>query len=164
MKTFRKGGIHPHENKLTANNPILELPVPEELVIPTSQNIGATSKPCVKAGDWVGRGEMIAEAGGFVGAPIHSPVNGIIKKIEKVRNPQGFWQEAIILTPDPQDPLKHNFPNRSQEDIDKLSSVEIIDLVGKAGIVGLGGAAFPTRVKLSVPSGKKIDTVLINGA
>lgn len=164
FKTFHKGGVHPPENKLTDDKPIRDLPLPSELVLPLSQCIGAPSKPVVKAGDKVVRHQMIAEAGGFVGAPIHSPVNGMIKKIEAVRNPQGLWQEAIIITPDPDHALEEKIETRNKQEIEKLTPKEIIEIVSKSGIVGLGGAAFPTHVKLSVPEGKYVDTILINGA
>lgn len=163
-KTFSKGGIHPPENKLTAGYPVRELPVPDELVLMMSQCIGAPSKPIVKAGDWVARGEMIAEAEGFMGAPVHSPVNGLVKKVEPVRTPQGIWQEAIIIVPDKENPLKMDLDPRSELEIENLLTDDIVKIVGEAGIVGLGGAAFPTRVKLSLPEGKFADTVLINGA
>ena len=164
MRTFRIGGIHPPENKLTADRPIERLPLPEELSIMMSQCIGAPSKPIVKAGEEVIAGQMIAEAGGFVGAPVHSPVNGKVKKIEAVRTPQGLWQQAVIITPDVDNPLSDNNFTLSDDIIENLTPAEIIGKVGDAGIVGLGGATFPTRVKLSVPQGKKVDTVLLNGA
>lgn len=164
IKTFQKGGIHPPENKLTSGKPVEPIAIAPELIIMLSQCIGAPSKPNVKTGDEVVRGQMIAEAGGFMGVPIHSPVNGKVKKVEVARNLQGMWQNAIIITPDSENPLEENFNGRSQEEIDSFSSTEIIRIISQAGIVGLGGATFPTHVKLTVPLGKKIDTVLINGA
>ena len=107
--TFHKGGIHPPENKLTANKPIEEIAVPDQLAITLSQCIGTPSKAIVKDGDEVTRGQLIAEAGGFVSCTLHSPVNGTVKKIESIRNPQGKWQDAIILIPDKEIPLKDNF-------------------------------------------------------
>ena len=97
MKTFRKGGIHPPEYKLTAGRPIVGVPVPSEIRIMLSQCIGAPSRPVVKAGDHVVAGQMIAEAGGFVGAPLHSPVCGTVKKLEPTRTPQGIWQDSIVI-------------------------------------------------------------------
>ena len=164
VKTFHKGGIHPPEEKLTADSPLRELQVPEELYLPLSQCIGAPSKAVVKAGAIVVRGQMIAEAGGFVSAPIHSPVNGTVKKIEGIRNPQGLWQEAIILVPDAENPLADDTTPRTKEEIEVLSPQDIIKLVNLNGIVGLGGATFPTHVKLSIPEGKYADYILINGA
>lgn len=164
IKTFRKGGIHPAENKITAGKPIQNLPLPDELIIMTSQCIGAPSVPVVKTGDIVKRGDKIADAGGFIGAPIHSPVNGTVKKIEPVRTPQGLWQTAIIIQPDADNPLKADYKPRPSEEVARLSAEEIINITGDFGIVGLGGATFPTKVKMTPPKGKSIDTVLINGA
>lgn len=163
MKTFHKGGVHPHAEKLTASVPVTTLPAPEEVILPLSQCIGAPSKPLVKPGDVVVAGQMVADAGGFVGAPIHSPVNGVVKKIEKVRNPQGLWQDAIIITVDNEKPQPEFVP-RSEEEIAALSPEDIVGIIGNAGIVGLGGATFPTRVKLTPPEGKTPDLIVINGA
>lgn len=164
MRTFRKGGIHPPENKLTAGKPIVEIPTPPELRIMLSQCIGAPAKPVVKPGDHVQRGQMIAEAGGFVSAPVHTPANGTIKKIEPTRTPQGIWQDSIVIAIDPEESEPFAPQARTPEEVEALSPDEIIAIVGDAGIVGLGGATFPTRVKLSVPKGKKATTVIINGA
>lgn len=164
MKTFRKGGVHPPEDKLTAGRSIIALPLPQELRIMLSQCIGAPSKPLVKAGEHVEAGQMIAEAGGFVGAPIHSPVNGKVVKIEPTRTPQGIWQDSIVITPDKENPCDMNVSPRNENEVKELSPEEIIKIVGDAGIVGLGGATFPTRVKLSVPEGKTTEIVIINGA
>lgn len=164
IKTFKKGGIHPPENKLTATMPICSLPVAPELCLYLSQCIGAPSKAVVKTGDKVSAGQLIAEAGGFVGAPIHSPVNGTVGKIELKRSAQGFWQEAISIVPDAEAPLENNFISRTEEEIKNLTPEDIRNIVGNSGIVGLGGATFPTKVKLTVPQGKKAEYILINGA
>lgn len=164
MKTFRKGGIHPPEDKITAGCPIVEMPVPSELRIMLSQCIGVPPKPVVKVGDSVTRGQIVAESSAFVSAPIHSPVNGKVSKIEPTRTPQGIWQDSIVIIPHDEKPTDASFTPRHQDEIDSLSPEDIIRIVGEAGIVGLGGAAFPTRVKLTIPKGKKADTVIINGA
>lgn len=167
LKTFRKGGIHPYDAKLTAGKEIVDI-VPSGLVrIPLSQSIGAPSKPLVKVGDHVSKGQLIAEAASFVSSNIHSSVNGTVKKIEPVRNLQGMWQEAIIIecdAPDAAEAPAEAPAKRSAEEIKTLSSQEIIDIVRGAGIVGLGGATFPTAVKLTPPKGKSFETVIINGA
>ncbi|MBD5356695.1 MAG: electron transport complex subunit RsxC [Bacteroides sp.] len=164
MKTFKKGGIHPPENKITAGKPIVAVPVPAELRIMLSQSIGKPAKPIVKVGDKVYEGQMIAEADGFVSSPVHSPVYGTIKKIEPTRTPQGIWQDSIVIhtesAPDDITPIKP----RTDDEVRRLTSQEIIDIVGDSGIVGLGGATFPTQVKLTIPRGKLADTVIINGA
>lgn len=163
MKTFRRGGVHPPELKITAGKPIEPMPVGKELRIMLSQSIGAPAKPIVKPGDHVDAFQKIAEAGGFVSAPVHSPVAGTVKKLEPTRNSQGIWQDSVVISVDEEQttPLPEN---RTPEEIDALTPKEIIDIVGDAGIVGMGGATFPTRVKLSVPEGKKAEYILINGA
>jgi len=165
MRTFKKGGIHPSANKLTSEIAITDAPVPDELNIVLSQCIGAPSRCVVKVGDFVRKGQKIADAGGFVGSPVHSPVNGVVKKIEKMRNPQGLWQDGVVISrsDDPCEPID-NVGLETLKEALKLTPKEIIDMVGEMGIVGLGGATFPTRVKLSVPDGKKARIVIINGA
>lgn len=163
MKTFRRGGIHPPELKTTAGCPIVEMPVSVELRIMLSQNIGSPSRPVVKPGEHVEAGQMIAEATGFVSVPIHSPVAGTIKKLEPTRTPQGIWQDSIVITPDPESSGVVPHP-RSDEEVTSLPPADIIKEVKDAGIAGLGGATFPTHVKLTIPQGKKADYVLINGA
>lgn len=165
MKTFRKGGIHPSADKLTSEVPITEFPLPMELNIVLSQCIGAPSRCIVKVGDKVRKGQKIADAGGFVGSPVHSPVNGLVKRVEKMRNPQGLWQDGVVITrtDESMDPIESDGIETLEEAL-KLTPKEIIDIIGEKGIVGLGGATFPTRVKLSVPDGKKARVVIINGA
>ena len=172
MKTFPKGGIHPKAMKLTADTPIRRLQTPPLLTIITSQCIGAPSKPIVKMGEEVAKGQMIAEAGGFVGAPLHSPVAGTVKKLDKVRDAQGLWRDAIIIEPTAETEAAEQMQSVEQisesvvEAVNEAASTpaDIIRMVGDAGVVGLGGATFPTRVKLSVPDGKHADMLIINGA
>lgn len=158
--------------KLTARHPIEATVAPREVRLLMSQHIGAPAKCVVKVGDEVEAGQMIAEAGGFVSAPVHTPIAGKVKKIELVRDAQGLWKEAVLieaLPPEegakaPMVDFDETRPLRSAEEIQKLSAQDIIKIVGDAGIVGLGGAAFPTRVKLSIPEGKKAEIFVINGA
>ena len=161
MKTFHKGGIHPNPDKLTADIPTMPVAAPAVCRLMLSQAIGAPAKPVVKPGESVTAGQMVAETGGFVSAPVHTPVSGTVKKIEPVRNPQGLWQDAIVIETAPGE---YPEEQRQSRTIDEVSPKEIIDIVGRAGIVGLGGAPFPTRVKLSVPPGKKAEVIVINGA
>lgn len=163
MRTFRTGGIHPDDHKITSHSMPQRVEFPAEMRIMLSQNIGAPSKPAVKAADHVEAGQLLAQAGGFVGADIHAPCSGTVKKLDLTRNPQGMWQECIILEPDPEQKPQETHP-RSAEEIAALTPAEITGIVADAGIVGLGGATFPTRVKLSVPEGKKADYLIINGA
>lgn len=162
--TFKKGGIHPPENKITADKPIVAATVPTEVRIMLSQSIGVPAKPIVKPGDTVTSGQMIAEAAGFVSAPVHSPVKGVVKKIEPTRTPQGIWQDSIVISVEALDNDSLSLKPRTDDEVRRLSSEEIVSIIGESGIVGLGGATFPTKVKLTIPKGKIATTVLINGA
>ena len=171
---FKKGGIHPDPMKLTAGRPLRKVTMPGEVKLFLSQHIGAPAKCIVKPNDIVEAGQMIGEAAGFVSAPVHTPIAGKVKKIELVRDGQGIWKEAVIIEAlptegeEPRKEQKADFdcssPVRTDDEIAALTPKEIIDIVGDAGIVGLGGASFPTRVKLSIPPGKKADYFIINGA
>lgn len=172
LKRFKKGGVHPDPMKLTAGRPIQDTVAPREVRLLLSQHIGAPAKCIVKPNDEVEAGQKIAEAGGFVSAPVHTPIAGKVKKIELVRDAQGLWKEAVVIEALPLEEGKkmpkitfeESKPLRSEKEIEALEPKEIIDIVGEAGIVGLGGAAFPTRVKLTIPDGKKAEIFLINGA
>lgn len=161
FRTFARG-VHPPEHKeLTEDKPIRRLAFPPELIIPLSQHTGAPAKPVVREDQEVVRGEPIAEPGGFVSVPMHAPATGVIRKIGLARDPRGAMLPAIFLTP---------YPGATQEvlygrdvDVDALSREELIKAVQATGVVGLGGAAFPTHVKLAVPEGKSVDTVIANG-
>lgn len=163
LKTFSKGGVHPAENKLSAGKKFTTLPLPETVTIPVSQHIGAPAKILVEKAEKVKVGQLIAEAGGFVSAPVHSSVSGTVLKIDSFSDSSGYrrmavqiqvegdeWLETIDRTPD----LKKDF---------SYSREEIIRMVSDAGLVGLGGATFPSHVKLSVPSGKKAEYLVVNG-
>jgi len=163
MKTFR-GGIHPGGHKeATQEKPIIKLAPPNELIFPLSQHIGAPAVPCVKVGDRVLMGQKIAEASGFMSANIHSSVSGTVSAIEKRLHPNGIPTESIIIQNDGQDEVTQPIEG-SGGDFREKSAKEIIDIIREAGIVGMGGATFPTHVKLSVPEEAKIDYVIINGA
>lgn len=176
LKRFKKGGIHPDPMKLTAGRPIMATKAPSEVSLLLGQHIGAPAKCIVKPGEMVAAGQKIAEAGGFVSAPVHTPIAGKVKKIDLVRDAQGLWKEAVIIeavTAEKEETTQpatetidfsDSNPLRSAHEIEALTPKEIVDIVGEAGIVGLGGASFPTRVKLSIPEGKKADIFIINGA
>ena len=170
IKTFSRGGIHPNPAKTTAGMEVRTLPPVSEYRILLSQSIGAPSRPVVKAGDVVARGAILGEAGGFVSAPVHAPCAGRVKKLERIRDLQGMWRDCIILEPlSPAeleaDPTLDAWPEpRTDAEVEALTPAEIISIVGDSGIVGLGGATFPTRVKLSIPEGKRAEMVIINGA
>jgi electron transport complex protein RnfC len=155
-------GVHPPELKeLTEREPIRRLPFPDEVVLPLSQHTGKPAKPIVQVGDRVQRGDMVAEADGFVSSPAHASAAGTVTAIELWPHPSGAYQEAIRIAVAPYDaqvPRKRIIP-----DWQGLSPEQIVDAVRRAGVVGLGGAAFPTHVKLVPPKDVQIDTVVING-
>jgi electron transport complex, RnfABCDGE type, C subunit len=163
MKTFSIGGVHPHDNKLSAKQSVIIADVPTKAVIMLGQHIGAPAKPIVKKGDVVKVGTMIAEAGGFVSAPIHSSVSGKVSKVDSFVDASGYPKPAIFIDVE---------GDEWEESIDRsttllkecnLTPEEIIKKIADAGIVGLGGACFPTHVKLSPPPGTKADCIIING-
>lgn len=159
--TFR-GGVHPKDNKVyTASKPIEELPVPKELAFPLSQHIGAPCTPCVQVGDQVKMGQKIADSEAFVSAPIFSSVSGIVTKIEKRPVHNGTEVDSIIIENDYNDTMDESVV---PIDYTTVAPEDIPGIVREAGIVGMGGAAFPTHVKLMPPPSAKIDTVIINGA
>jgi electron transport complex protein RnfC len=163
LKTFSTGGVHPPENKITASVPIEYLPVPESVVIPLSQHIGSPSVPVVSKGDYVRTGQLIAEGKGFISANIHSPVSGKVSKIDIAADSSGFRQNSVFIDVEG-DEWVDTIDRTSELNRDiKLSPEEIIKKCLVSGIVGLGGATFPSHVKLSVPSGKKCEILIING-
>lgn len=162
LRTFRIGGIHPPENKLSAGKKIETLALPKQVIIPLGQHIGAPAQALVKKGDLVKVGTLLAKAGGFVSANIHSSVSGKVNKIDNVLDASGYKKPAIYI--DVEGDEWEESIDRS-EDLVKacsLSPKEIIDKIAQAGIVGLGGATFPTHVKLMPPPGSKPEIVIIN--
>jgi electron transport complex protein RnfC len=163
LKTFPKGGVHPPENKLSADKKIEILPIPKQVSIPVSQHIGAPAKVIVKKKDTVKVGQIIAESGGFVSANIHSSVSGTVFKVEDVIDTSGYRKQAVIINVEG-DEWDESI-DRSEDLIKDIeySPDEIIKKVQNAGIVGLGGATFPSHVKLMPPKGTKAEILLING-
>lgn len=161
LKSFR-GGIHPkYMKEATAAVPILDLVAPKTLVFPLSQHIGAAAKPLVKVGDSIIVGQKIAEAQGNVSSHIHSSVSGTVTAIEERLTAKGLFEKCIIIENDGEDNNEFESEPRNFKD---FSSDELIEIIREAGICGLGGATFPTHVKLSPPKGKDIEYVIINGA
>ncbi len=163
LKTFRIGGVHPEANKLSAGKAIQNIEIPAEVSIPLAQHIGVPGKPMVKRGDKVKVGTLIGKSAGFVSANIHSSVSGTVKKIDKVFDASGYRRDAVIIGVEGdewEDPI-----DRSETLIKEcnLSQKEIIDKIASAGIVGMGGAMFPTHVKLMPPPGTKAEVLIING-
>ncbi len=163
LKTFHKGGIHPAENKLSAGSPIEELPIPKNVIIPISQHIGALPEIVVERGQEVKVGDILAVHEGFVSANIHSSVSGKVGKIDTAMDSSGFKRMAISIRVNGDE--WNESIDRSQDFVKdiKLQPEEIIKKIMEAGVVGQGGAAFPSHVKLTVPEGKTVDTLLVNG-
>ncbi len=159
--TFERG-IHPEDAKgLTKDSPVVKANLPKRVVIPLSQHIGAPAKPEVNIGDEVKRGQTIGSPAGFVSAPVHASVSGKVIAIADFLHPSGRMISSVVIESDEKD---ESVPFKDNPDYLNLSADEIKTLIKDAGIVGLGGAAFPTNVKLSPPKEKPIDTVIINGA
>ena len=162
LKTFPVGGVHPPENKFSKGKKIETLPLPKTVTIPTGQHIGAPTKVVVKRGDEVKVGQLIAQAGGFVSANIHSSVSGKVKKIDEVFDSSGYRRTSIIIDVDGDEWMETiDRSDELKKDI-TLSKEEIVKKVSEMGIVGLGGATFPAHVKLSIPDGKKAEHLVIN--
>ena len=161
LLTF-KGGVHPNDGKsLAKDKEIVELLPKGDLVYPLSQHIGAPASPIVKKGDHVLKGQMIAEAGGFVSAPIYASVSGTVKAIEPHVNPTGAKVNCIVIENDGQYEEVEYPPVKP---LSELTKEEILNMIANAGIVGMGGAGFPTRVKLSPKEPDKIDYIIANCA
>lgn len=161
LLTF-KGGVHPYDGKeLSKDRPITPCPPKGDLIYPLSQHIGAPALPVVKKGDRVLAGQKIAEAGGFVSAPVYASVSGIVKSIESHMTTSGNKVDSIVVEDDGMYEEAAPFPVKPLAEMDRD---EMIQLIREAGVVGLGGAGFPTHVKLSPKEPDKIDTILVNCA
>jgi Na+-translocating ferredoxin:NAD+ oxidoreductase subunit C len=162
LKDFFRNGVHPPEMKeLTASSKTRRIPFPSEVILPLSQHIGAPSVALVREGDRVERGDIIAEAGGFVSVPLHASVSGTVTKIARGPHPNGTFSPAIFIKVDQfsaQAPRPRMIP-----DWHDLDAKQLLQAIQDGGLVGLGGAGFPTHVKLSPPPDQKIDVVLLNG-
>ncbi len=158
--TFR-GGIHPEEHKSkTEGEPTRKIEPSNEVIIPLSQHTGSIAKPLVEKGSVVKVGMKIGELTGFISANIHSSVSGGVKKIDKHPHPAGGEVLSVFIENDG----NYERENSSERDVDSVVAQEIIDIVKEAGIVGLGGAAFPTYVKLSPPKGREYEKLILNGS
>ena len=155
------GGIHPKENKFYAeNNPIQVFPEPDILVVPMQQHIGAPCKPLVKKGDTVTMGQKIGDNQGLC-VPVHAPVSGTVKAVEMRPHTSGITVMSVVIENDHLDTPCPDIRPRTREEADALSGEELMGIIREAGIVGMGGAAFPTHVKLSSGLGK-VDTIIVN--
>ena len=157
----RSAGVHPPSNKLGAQAAIERAPLPQTVILPLQQHIGAPAKVLVKSGDEVKVGQVIAEAGGFVSAPIHATISGTVKQLPTVASSvTGKGVPGVVIESDGKD----EWIDLSPADPEVLSPAEIVARIKDAGIVGMGGATFPSHVKLSPPPEKPIKTVIVNGA
>lgn len=162
MKTFRMGGIHPKENKFSAGKQIQVAELPKQVVIPLSHYIGTPSEAVVKKGDVVKVGQLIGKANGLISANVHSSVSGKVNKIDVQLDATGYKRPAVYIDVDGDEWLETIDRSTEIKRECNLSKEEIIRKIQDAGIVGLGGATFPTHVKLSPPPGKKANILIIN--
>ncbi len=159
---FNMNFIHPPDSKAkTKHRKIEKLPPPAKVFLPLSQHTGAPSELIVKAGDTVKTGQVLAESTGFISSSLHASISGKVASVGKVLHPVIGFTKGVVLESDGQDNLSYESREKKVEDVSKE---EIPEMIKSSGIVGLGGAAFPTYVKLLPPKGKKIDTLIINGA
>ena len=165
MKTFKKGGVHPAECKLSAGSPIREAALPKQAVFSMFQHIGAPAKPVVKKGDMVKVGTLLGEAGGFVSAPVYSSVSGKVTKVDVALDASDTRRMAVYVDVDGDEweaSIDRSTTLERLADHPELDSQTIIDRIKQAGIVGMGGATFPCHVKLCPPPGTKAECVIIN--
>ena len=163
LKTFPKGGVHPPENKLTSAKSIKRMTVPKVVYVPVSQHIGIPSEIIVNVKDTVEMGQVIAKSGGFVSSNIHSPVAGTVTKLDLIIDTSGYKKQCIVIRTDPKN--EANFQEIEYplvKDI-TLEPKAILQKINDFGIVGLGGATFPSHVKLSVKEGTILDHLIVNG-
>ncbi len=163
MKLFTfSGGVHPpYRKELCKDKPITKTEDPETVILPLAQHIGAPGEPVVAVGDTVKEGQRVGKARGFVSASVHSSVSGKVKKIEAATHPLGMKTLSIIIEPDGTSDKSYMEP--MGDDVSALDTKDMLSRIMDAGIVGLGGATFPTHVKFSPPKEKPIDTLIING-
>jgi len=163
MKTFKRGGVHPPENKITADVQIEKLPTPGVVTVLLSQHLGKPARPIVEKGDIVTKGQLIAEADGYISANIHATTSGTVKSVgERVPAPNGMYAEAIVIEADGREEWAEGL--NCDVDPGSLSRDEKLKKIQDAGIVGMGGAGFPSHVKLNPPKDKTVDTFILNGA
>ena len=163
LRSFKIGGIHPPGNKISKNSQITTAPLPDQVVVPLSQHIGAPATPCVAKGDQVKVGQLIGQSSGFVSANIHSPISGVVTAIDSLPDGSGIRKPAIVITREGDEWLETIDRSNTLIQSCSLSAQEIIDKIAAAGIVGMGGATFPAHVKLSIPAGQKAECLIING-
>ena len=165
IRTFRIGGVHPEENKLSHDIATVAAPLPKQAVFPLSQHIGAPAKAVVAKGDKVKVGTLIAEAGGFVSAPVYSSVSGTVAKIDTIIDATGYQKPVIIINVEGdewEESIDRSDKLETLADHPELTPEEIVERIKTAGVTGMGGAGFPTFIKLCPPPGAKAECVIIN--
>ena len=163
-KTFSIGGIHPHDNKISANQVVELFPVPATAYISMAQHLGAPAEPVVQKGDYVKIGQMIGKSSSFISANVHASVSGIVKAVEPFTDHTGKRSMTVIVEAQGEEWVEGIDTSSDIKREIILSGPEIIQKVASCGVVGLGGATFPTHVKLSPPKGKKATCLILNGA
>lgn len=169
LHTFHKGGVHPPQYKLTASQPIIDIELPRRVVVTFSQHIGAIAKCELQKGQQVTRGQVIAHATGFVSANIHTPISGTVVKLDRCKTAFGHPADTVTIEASDEDhksdvdSIAALKPLRDDDEAFELKPDELVKIIDDAGIVGLGGAAFPTKVKLTPPPGSKPQLLIING-
>jgi electron transport complex protein RnfC len=161
LRSFRHG-VHPNEHKETAEVPITRMPFVEHYELPLGQHLGAPARPIVRPGDSVRRGQQVAEPGGYVSTSLHSPVTGRVRAVARRRHPFGAQTETIVIEADPFD--TQEFSAQGPIDWKSLSREAFVEHVQQAGLVGLGGAAFPSHVKYNPPADKPVQWLVLNGS
>lgn len=165
LHTFKIGGIHPEENKITAEMPTQMAELPKQAIFPLSQHIGAPAKPVVQRGDKVKVGTLLAEAGGFVSAPIYSSVSGTVAKIDEEFDATDYRKPVIIVNVEGdewEESIDRGDKLETLADHPELTPEEIVSRVQAAGVTGMGGAGFPTHVKLCPPPTAKAECIIVN--
>ncbi len=163
LKTFPKGGIHPEENKITSSNAIKRMPVPKVVYVPIAQHIGIPSEIVVDRKDKVEIGQVIAKSGGFVSSNIHSPVAGTITKLDMIVDTSGYKKQCIVIRTDQKNEANFKVPEFPLKKEITMDQKDILQHITDSGIVGLGGATFPSHVKLDLKNDNKVDCLVING-
>ena len=166
LRTFSMGGVHPEENKITADKATVVAALPKQAIFPLGQHIGAPAKPVVSRGDKVKVGTLIAEAGGFVSAPIHSSVSGTVVKVDSAIDATGYRHPAIYINVEGdewEESIDRSDKLETLADHQELTPEEIVSRIKEAGVTGMGGAGFPTFIKLCPPPGAKAECVILNG-
>jgi len=163
LKTFPKGGIHPAENKITSSRAIKRMSVPKVVYVPIAQHIGIPAKIIVDRKDKVEIGQVVAKSGGFVSSNIHSPVAGTVTKLDMIVDTSGYKKQCIVIRTDQKNEANFETPEFPLLKEIILSQEDILKHVTDFGIVGLGGATFPSHVKLDIRNDNKVDCLIING-